>query len=366
MTNEQLFDLSLTEEQQLTRDVISRFSREEIASFARSADEAGALPPGFLDKTMDLGLNFVPIPEAFGGIGAGRCLVSNVLTIEDLAHGDMSMTIAALAPLAVVNTILEFGSEAQQGRFLPGLVSGNFTAAGLALGEPGLAFVPEKLKTSAILLADGSYQLSGVKSMVAFGPDADQLIVVCQLEGVATAFVLPQNTIGATFSKEDYMGLRPLPLYQLSLDNVILPAVNRLDNFNLPRLLQLSQVASSALAVGTCQAVLDYVVPYVNERVAFGEPISNRQAVAFTVADMATELEALRLLVYRAASLADQDQDFQQAAFLAQRSAIRYGMQIGADGVQLLGGHGFTREHPVELWYRNLRALPLLEGMLIA
>lgn len=366
MDNDQLFDLSLTEEQQLTRDVVSRFSREEMALVARSADEAAALPTDFLDKTTDLGLNYMPVPEQLGGMGAGRCSVSNVLNLEDLAQGDMSMAIATLAPLAVINAILEFGSESQQGLFLPGLLAPHFVAAGVAMVEPGLASQPNKLTTTAVKSADGSYQLQGIKSMVAFGPDAAQIIVVCALEGAPAAFILPASVDGVSFEREDYMGLRPLPLYQMNLDDVKLPAANRLENFQLQRLIDMGKLAASALAVGTCQAVLEYVVPYVNDRNAFGEPISNRQAVAFMVADMATELEAMRLLVYRAAALADQGADFQEAAFLAHRGAVRYGMKIGTDGVQLLGGHGFTREHPVELWYRNLRALPLLDSMLLA
>ncbi|MEM6583389.1 MAG: acyl-CoA dehydrogenase family protein, partial [Pseudomonadota bacterium] len=166
---------------------------------------------------------------------------------------------------------------------------------------------------------------------------------------------------------EDYMGLRPLPLYAMSLDKVSLPDSARLSgDFDVDRFMALSNVATAALAVGTCQAVLDYVIPYINEREAFGEPISNRQAVAFMVADIATELEGLRLMVYRAAAQAEHGLDFARSAFLARRSAVKYGMKIGADGVQLLGGHGFTREYPVELWYRNLRALSTLDGMLIS
>ena len=118
----------------------------------------------------------------------------------------------------------------------------------------------------------------------------------------------------------------------------------------------------AALAVGTAQAVCDYVVPYVNERIAFGEPISHRQAVAFKVADMATELEGMRLVMLRAASRVDQGLDFARESALARRLVAQKGMQIGSDGVQLLGGHGYIKEHPVERWYRDLRAAGLMEG----
>jgi alkylation response protein AidB-like acyl-CoA dehydrogenase len=179
-------------------------------------------------------------------------------------------------------------------------------------------------------------------------------------------FVLSGDVAGLAFEKEDYMGLRPLPLYAMSIKDVSVPATAKLrDDFDLKQFHNLSKIAIAALAVGTCQAVLDYVVPYVNERVAFGEPISNRQSVSFMVADMATELEALRLMVYRAASQAEQGIDCTRMAFLAHRQSIKYGMKIGTDGIQLLGGHGFTREHPVELWYRNLRGLATLDGLLL-
>ena len=129
--------------------------------------------------------------------------------------------------------------------------------------------------------------------------------------------------------------------------------------------LRLGRIAWAALAVGTSQAVLDYVIPYVNERSAFGEPISHRQAVAFKIADIATELEGMRLVTYRAASRADQGLSFAREAMQARRLAATRGMQIGSDGVQLLGGHGYIKEHPVERWYRDLRAAGLYEGALL-
>jgi alkylation response protein AidB-like acyl-CoA dehydrogenase len=369
MTNtELLFDLTPTEEQQMTRDVVQRFAREEMAVAARPADEAAELPEGFLLKTVDLGLNFMPIPEALGGVGAGRSPVSNALNIEDLSRGDMSMAIAALAPLSVINCVMDFGTPAQQEWVSQALATAEFTPAALALMEPGIGFDPRQLQTKAKSQSDGSFVLNGTKSLVAFGPDAKVVVVFADGgEGATQGFVLDVDTTGISFEKEDYMGLRPLPLFAMTLADVAVPASARLrDDFDLARMLSLGRIATAALAVGTCQAVLDYVVPYVNERVAFGEPISNRQAVAFMVADMATEIEGLRLMSYRAAAQAEQGLDFNRPAFLAHRNAIKYGMKVGTDGVQLLGGHGFTREHPVEMWYRNLRALATLDGMLLA
>ena len=363
-----LFDLTPTEEQQMSREVVRRFAREEMAVAARAADEAGALPAGFLRKTVDLELNCMPVPEALGGVGAGRSPVSNVLTIEDLACGDMSMAIAALAPLSVINCVMDYGTDGQKEIVSQALATAEFTPAAMALMEPGIGFDARRLNTRAVLQEDGSYLLNGAKSMVAFGPEARLLLVFADTgEGVTQGFLVSRDTAGIAFEQEDYMGLRPLPLYAMTLRDVTLPASARLTAaFDLKRMVSLGKIATAALAVGTCQAVLDYVVPYVNERIAFGEPIANRQAVAFMVADIATELEGLRLMVYRAAAQAERGLDCTRIAFLAHRNAIKYGMRIGTDGVQLLGGHGFTREHPVELWYRNLRALASLDGMLLA
>ena len=126
-----------------------------------------------------------------------------------------------------------------------------------------------------------------------------------------------------------------------------------------------SRLAWCAVALGTGQAVLDYVIPYVNDRVAFGEPISNRQAVAFTVADIGVELEGIRLATLRAASRADQGKDFARDVAVARQLVAEKGMTIGSNGLQMLGGHGFVKEHPVERWYRDLRAAGLMEGALL-
>ena len=139
---------------------------------------------------------------------------------------------------------------------------------------------------------------------------------------------------------------------------------NRLgdDDFNYREFIDLGTLAWCALAIGTAQAVLDYVVPYCNERKAFGEPISHRQAVAFMVADIAIELDAMRMLTYRAVCRAEQGKPFQRETHLARTLVKDKAMQIGTDGVQLLGGHGFTHEYPVERWYRDLRAIGVVFG----
>ena len=226
-------------------------------------------------------------------------------------------------------------------------------------------FDPTELHCNAIEKEQG-YVLNGIKCMVPLGMDAQLTLVIARLKGQGNAaFIVEGTPEGMTRTEESNMGLRTLQLATIEFTNVRLPLEARLghDEFDLQRFIDLSRLGIGALAVGTCQAVLEYVKDYVNERVAFGEPISNRQSVAFMVADMATELEAMRLMVWRAASLAEQGLEFHRPTYLAHVACGEHAMKIGTDGVQLLGGHGFCREHPVEMWYRNLRAIAILDGV---
>lgn len=360
-----LFDLTLTDEQRMNRETMQRFAAAEMRAQAKIADETGATPPGFYSRTAELGLALLPVPEALGGAGMTRSPVSNALILEDLAHGDMAMALGAISPLAFVNTLLDHGTDAQREKYLPDFCSGEFRAATTALLEPRATFEPTELDTKAEANGDG-YSLNGTKTMVPLGLDAELVLVIAHLEGTGpAAFIVEGTPDGMTRTTESHMGLGTVQLATLSFEQVQLPASALLGSgsFDLQRFLDLSRVGLCALAVGTCQAVLDYVTAYCNERVAFGEPISNRQSVAFMVADIAIELEAMRLMTWRAASRAEQGLDFHQQAYLAKAFCAEHAMKIGTDGVQLLGGHGFCREHPVEMWYRNLRAIAILDGV---
>jgi alkylation response protein AidB-like acyl-CoA dehydrogenase len=364
-TEERLFDLSRDDDQRMNQDTMQRFAANEIRAVAKDADEAGATPEGFYDKTAELGLSLLPIPEALGGAGMARAPVSNALNAEDLAWGDLALTLGAITPQAFVNTLLDQGSDAQREKFLPRFCEGSFVAATTALMEPRATFDPmEPLCTATAI--DGGYSLNGSKCMVPLGESAELTLVIAQLDAQGpAAFIVEGTPDGMTCAREELMGLRTLELATLTFDNVQLPAEALLGdgNFDLQRFVNLSRIGLCALAVGCCQGVLDYVKEYVNERIAFGEPISHRQAVAFKVADMAIELEAMRLMTWRAASRAEQGLDFHEQAYLAKVACAEHAMQIGTDGVQLLGGHGFCREHPVEIWYRNLRAIAIMDGV---
>lgn len=361
----ELFDLTLTEEQRITRETVRKFAETQLRAISRAADEAGAAPEGFYQKTMDLALGMIPLPENIGGAGMPRSPVSNMLNAEDLGKGDMSLALGAVTPLAFINTVIDNGTPAQQEAFLSPFVSEEFVAATIALMEPRATFEPTDLHTTAQKDGD-SYVLNGVKTMVLLGDVAEQILVIANENGVTGAYVVPANAEGLGIEKEKNMGLHAVNTSKVTLNNVKVPAINKLgtdsEPFKLQRFLDLSRIGVCAMALGCAEAMLEYVTTYVNERVAFGEPISHRQSVAFMVANIAIELEAMRMLVYRAAARAERGLDFHREAYLAQVLCAEKSMEIGNNGVQLLGGHGFIREHMVELWYRNLRAVGVLEG----
>jgi len=357
-----LFDLTLTDDQRMTRDTIARFAAAEIRPQARVGDTAAT---DFYQKTVDLGLTLMPIPEALGGAGVERSAVSNVLNAEDLAHGDLAMALGAISPLAFVNTVLDQGTQSQQEKYLPRFCAEEFVPATTALMEPRATFEPTQLTTTATR-NDNGFVLNGVKTMVPLGLDAELVLVIAVLDGEGpAAFIIEDTPNGMQRTLESHMGLETVQLATLAFDKVQLGEDTLLGDsgFDLQRFIDLSRIGICALAVGCCQAVLDYVKEYCNERIAFGEPITNRQSVAFMIADIAIELESMRLMTWRGASLAEQGQDFHQQAYLAKVFCAEHAMKIGTDGVQLLGGHGFCCEHPVELWYRNLRAISFLEGV---
>jgi len=360
-----LFDLTLTDEQRMNRETMQRFAAAEMRERAKSADAERTVPSEFYAKSAELGLAVLPVPEALGGAGMARSPVSNALISEDLAHGDMAMALGAISPLALVNTLLDQGSDAQREKYLPQFCTGAFRAATTALLEPRATFDPGQPQTRATRSGDG-FCLNGTKCMVPLGRDADLVLVVAELAGEGPAAFLVEGTpAGMQRSSQAHMGLGSAQLATLAFEQVELPPDSLLGGgpFNLRRFVDLSRLGICALAVGTCQAILDYVTGYCNERMAFGEPISHRQSVAFMIADIAIELEGMRLMTWRAAARAEQGLDFHQEAYLAKLFCAEHAMKIGTDGVQLLGGHGFCREHPVEMWYRNLRSVAILDGV---
>jgi alkylation response protein AidB-like acyl-CoA dehydrogenase len=297
-----------------------------------------------------------------------RSAVTSVLMSEALAQGDMGIAVACLAPAGVSTAISLWGDATQESTYLPEFVSENVPAAALAILEPRAMFDPFALRTRA-RAANGGYVLDGVKSLVPRAGDSELLIIAAELEGTGPAlFIVESGTDGVSVQPEPAMGIRAAATGTLTFERVKLGSEALLgggDPKVYSECVQLGRLGWCAVAVGTAQAVLDYVIPYVNERKAFGEPIARRQAVAFMVANIAIELEGMRLATYRAASRVDQDLGFSREVALARRLCGERGVAIGSDGVQLLGGHGYVKEHPVERWYRDLRAAGVMEGALL-
>ncbi len=310
----------------------------------------------------------IGVPEELGGAVEQRSATTTVLMSEALARGDMGIAAACLAPAAVSTAISLWGDAQQQATYLPEFVGEDVPAAALALMEPQPLFDPFQLRTTA-RAAGGGYVLDGVKSLVPRAADAEVFIVAAELQNVGPAlFIVESRTDGISVEPEPGMGVRAAGTGRLILEDVQLPATALLgggESGVFEECLALSRLAWCALAVGTGQAVLDYVSEYVKDRKAFGEPIANRQAVAFAVANIAIELDGLRLCTYRAAARVDQGLPFAREVALARRLCADRGMSIGSEGVQLLGGHGFVKEHPVERWYRDLRAAGIIEGGLL-
>ena len=357
-----LFDLSLSEEQQMTRDSLSRFAKEVIRPAAHDADEAHAIPAELQAQAAELGLMYYAIPEALGGAATEDSLVTQMLALEDLGHGDFSLTAAIYAPVSVANVLTRYGTASQQQQYLPAFIDeAKPTIASIACNEPVAVFDPQNLKTTAKLV-DSNYVLNGEKSLVLLAADSELFIVSAQLDGKPALFIVESGLTGLTLSDEPAMGLKAAKTARLHFDNVYTPKGNLLTEANYREFLDLGALASCATAVGTAQAVLEYVTNYANEREAFGEPISHRQGVAFMIADMAIEVDSMRLLTWSACSLAEAGKPFHREAHLARILCAEKAMKIGTDGVQILGGHGYTKEHPVERWYRDLRSIAITQN----
>ncbi|MCK9824022.1 acyl-CoA dehydrogenase family protein [Nocardioides cavernae] len=366
-----LFDLTPTEDEQMLVDVVAELAAEVLRPVAAQADDACAAPAGVLQAAQEIGLTVLGVPESLGGIMEERSAMAGTLVAEALAQGDMGLAVATLAPGAVATAIGLWGTEAQQQTYLPAFTGGadgqDVPVAALTIAEPSVLFDPFALATTALRDGDG-YVLDGVKSAVVRGAEAELFVVAAMLDGTPALFLVESGAEGLEVEADPSMGVRAAALSRLHLTGVRVGGdalLGDTDGTAYTECVRLSRLAWCALAVGTGQAVLDYVKDYVNEREAFGEPISHRQSVAFMVADIAIELQAMRLLTWKAASRAARGQDFAREVGLARQLCAEKGMKIGLDGVQLLGGHGFVKEHPVERWYRDLRAVGLMEGAVL-
>src|SRR4051794_37406080 len=275
-----LFDLTPSDEQQMLRESFMAFAAERLRPAAQEADKECAAPEELLKESSELGITIIGVPEELGGVFAERSSTSAVLVAEMLAHGDMGLAFGALAPGAVSTAISLWGDAEQQGTYLPEFVGEDAPAAALALLESRPLFDPKRLGTRARSV-DGDFVLDGVKSLAPRAADAELFVVAAELEDRGPAlFIVEPGTKGVFTEPEPAMGLRAAGTSRVILEEVRIPAASLLGDASpdvYKECVTRARLAWCALAVGTAQAVLDYVVPYVNDRIAFGEPIANRQ-----------------------------------------------------------------------------------------
>lgn len=367
------FDLNPTEDQEMIVEAVREFAEERLRPVASECNEKSEPAEGMLDTAAELGVALINLPEEFEGIATASGATTNALIAEALAYGDMGLAVAILAPASVANVITNYGDDAQQKTYLPAFAGESVPPAAVVVSESRPLFDPFELQTTAVREGN-DIVINGVKTLVPNAGAAELFIVAVDLDGKNTFAIVESDTEGLVVEADPSMGLRGAAMGRLLLKDVRVPAANLLGGADLAddereenyaEIIRRSRLGWAALAAGTGQAILDYAKNYVNEREAFGEPISHRQAVAFMVANLRIELDGLRLILLRGVSRLDQGLSYHREAGLARRYASDKGMVMGLDGVQLLGGHGFTKEHPVERWYRDMRAIGLAEGVVV-
>ncbi len=368
-----MINFELDEEQQLIRDTVVGFAREEVRPHAREADEKGYVPSDLVQKGWELGLVQSAIPEEFGGFGNAHSAITGAVVAEELAYGDLSIAMHLLAPRLVTVPVAEFGSSSLKRSVLPRFCGERFQAGSAAVMEPRMDF--DALAPATILKRDGDdYTLSGEKCLVPIGADARDFLVIASIAngtGIShpQAVIVDRETPGLTVgARERNMGLKALATTRVTFDGCKIPRDQLLEGGegSVTRLANLWRVAQASMAVGVARAAFDYARDYAKDRRAFGQAIAQKQAIAFMLAEMAMEVDATRLLTWEAAWKLDRNEDATREAHLAKRYAAEMALKITDNALQVLGGHGYIRDHLVELFLRNARSFAMLEGLAIA
>jgi len=364
-----MYSFDPTEEQQMLIDAVNKYAVNDLRVAAHDAEESRELPGKLVSKGWELGLLQASIPEAYSGFGE-RSAVTGVLALEEMAFGDLAGTLAVMAPSLFATPILLAGTEEQKQEYLPKIIEGNWVPYAAALIEYSFDFDPLALKTTATLKGE-EYILNGEKAFVPFAKDAQMILVYASLDGQTQGFIVPKDVAGMTIGeeREKLMSLNALPMYRVELENVKVPVANRVggaSGMDFDLVLGSMRVATAAAAVGVANAAFEYSKEYAKEREAFGVKVAQKQAIAFMLAEMRTEIEASRLLNWEAAWKLDQGhEDAVNEAYLAYTGAVDMVMMVTDRAVQILGGHGYIREHPVEMWMRNGRGFATFTGLAI-
>jgi len=327
-----------TEEQQMIVSMVKQFANDEMRKIYRQCDESGDIPDSVIDTAWKMGLIANGIPEEYGGPGGERSAITGALIAEELAWGDLSIAMNILCPALFAYPILETGTETQKKKYLP-------------------------------LFSGESYKIATAACYVPLAAEAELFLIYAQENGSSQGFIVEKGMKGLEIGdREKNMGIRALPTYELKLKNCRVPKENRLGgpagcDFDL--IMNRSQVALSAMSVGVARAAFEYSRDYAKDRVAFGEPVASRQTIAFMLAEMAIEIDATRLMTWEAAWKLDRKEEATQEASLAKTYADDMALMVTDRAVQILGGHGYVREHPVELALRNARGFSTFDGMAI-
>ncbi|KAF0220509.1 MAG: acyl-CoA dehydrogenase domain-containing [Geobacteraceae bacterium] len=362
-------DDELTGQQRAFQESVRDFARAELAPGAGKRDETGEFPLAAVKKMAQMGLLGIAIPSAYGGQGLD--FTSYTLAVEELARADAAATITLLAHMLCATHILNFGSEEQKRCFLVPLAQGEVIGA-WALTEPGGGSDAAGLRTEAAAAGDG-WRLTGSKYFITNGSKAGTFVVMAATDrsrgakGIS-AFIVEGSLPGLTRGKNiDKLGFRASDTTALMLDNVPVPPDRLLGEQNsgfaqAMDILDAGRVGLAAMAIGIARGCLEESLSYAKGRHAFDHPIADFQAIQWMLADMATEIDAARLLVRRAARLKDAGMRFTREAAMAKLFASEAAMRAAVKGVQIHGGYGYTRVYPVERYFREAKLCEIGEG----
>lgn len=362
-------DFELSEEQRLIQEMMRDFAQNEIAPQAKNLEEKHEFPKNLLQKLAELGIMGMTVHSEFQGTKTDE--ISLILALEEI-----SWALPALAVIISVHCSLycyainTFGSQDQKTKYLPKAATGQILGA-FSLTEPGAGSDATNLRTKAIKDGD-SYILNGTKSWITSGADAISIVLfaLTEIEGESklSAFVADADMPGIRVSKiEEKLGLHSSPTAEITLEDCRLPAENLLGHEGQGaeiafRCLDHSRIGIAAQSVGLAQRALDEATKYAKQREAFGNPISELQAIQFSIADMACQTEAARLLTYRAADLFDRGQSFAKESSMAKLFASEVANKVAYSALQIHGGYGYSKEFQVEQLFRDARALTIYEG----
>jgi acyl-CoA dehydrogenase len=363
-------NLQFTEEQLMMRKMVQDFAKKEVAPFVSKMEEEEEFPHELIQKMGELGLMGIPIPTEYGG--AGMDFVSYIIAIHELAKESAALSVILAVHTSVgTNPILYFGTEEQKQKYIPKLATGEFLGA-FALTEPSAGSDAASMKTRAVKEGD-EYILNGSKIFITNGGVADTFIVFAKTnpdlgpKGVS-AFIVEKDTPGLIIGKnEKKMGLHGSSTVQLTFENCRVPSSQLLgkegEGFKIAMAnLDVGRIGIAAQGLGIAEAALNYAVQYAKERNQFGKPIAHNQGISFKLADMATAVEASKLLTYHAASLKEQGKPCGKEASMAKMYATKTAMKTAIEAVQVFGGYGYTKDYPVERLFRDAKVTEIYEG----